>query len=477
MMVANVKKFYSSCTTILVGKAASYDGSTIVARTEDSANGQFAPKRFVVVTPEEQPKVYTSVISGVTITLPENPMRYTSVPNAILDDGLWAEAGINDANVAVSATETITTNERVLGADPMVPGGIGEEDITTIVLPYIHSAREGVELLGQYLEKYGTYEHNGIAFSDIDEIWWLETIGGHHWIAKRVPDDAYVTNPNQLGIQEFRFDDPDNYMAASDLEEWVAQYHLNLSLDGTLNARDAFGSHTDKDHHYNTPRAWYIQKKLTPTMIQDPMSDDIPWSNKPTRKITIEDVNDVLSSHYQDTPYDPYGKQGDEQTRKTFRPIGINRNGHLSILQIRPNVPAEIAGVQWLAYSSQPFNTMVPFYTNVGTTPAAFANTTAAVTTDSFYWTNRIIAALASPVFDETVALFEDYTESTMAAGHLLLNTTDAAVIAGVDDVQSVLATANQQIADAVVAETRQLLADVLFTASNLMANHFSRND
>ncbi|WP_373702116.1 C69 family dipeptidase, partial [Weissella soli] len=164
-MVANVKKFYSSCTTILVGKAASYDGSTIVARTEDSANGQFAPKRFVVVTPEEQPKVYTSVISGVTITLPENPMRYTSVPNAILDDGLWAEAGINDANVAVSATETITTNERVLGADPMVPGGIGEEDITTIVLPYIHSAREGVELLGQYLEKYGTYEHNGIAFS------------------------------------------------------------------------------------------------------------------------------------------------------------------------------------------------------------------------------------------------------------------------------------------------------------------------
>ena len=44
---------------------------------------------------------------------------------------------------------------------------------------------------------------NGIAFSDEDEIWWLETIGGHHWIAKRVPDDAYVTMPNQLGIDYF----------------------------------------------------------------------------------------------------------------------------------------------------------------------------------------------------------------------------------------------------------------------------------
>ncbi len=28
---------------------------------------------------------------------------------------------------------------------------------------------------------------NGIALSDHDEIWWLETIGGHHWIKRRVP--------------------------------------------------------------------------------------------------------------------------------------------------------------------------------------------------------------------------------------------------------------------------------------------------
>ena len=30
---------------------------------------------------------------------------------------------------------------------------------------------------------------NGVAFSDSNEIWWLETVGGHHWIAKRVPDE------------------------------------------------------------------------------------------------------------------------------------------------------------------------------------------------------------------------------------------------------------------------------------------------
>ena len=48
---------------------------------------------------------------------------------------------------------------------------------------------------------------NGIAFSDQNEIWWMETIGGHHWIARRVPDDAYVVMPNQLGIDAFDLDD------------------------------------------------------------------------------------------------------------------------------------------------------------------------------------------------------------------------------------------------------------------------------
>ena len=115
----------------------------------------------------------------------------------------------------MTATETITSNPRVLGADPLVEyqpaedgseeirGGIGEEDLVCLVLPYIRSAREGVRRLGSLLEQYGTYEMNGIAFQDQDEIWWLETIGGHHWMARRVPDDVYVVMPNQLGIDRF----------------------------------------------------------------------------------------------------------------------------------------------------------------------------------------------------------------------------------------------------------------------------------
>ena len=177
------------CTTILVGKKASYDGSTMIARMMIPVLDIICPKKFVVVHPQEQPRKYKSVISHVEIDLPDDPMGYTSVPNAVDGEGIWAASGVNEANVGMTATETITSNPRVLGADPLVTyqlqkdgkeeaaGGIGEEDIVSIVLPYIHSAREGVVRLGSILEKYGTYEMNGIAFQDQNEIWWLETIG------------------------------------------------------------------------------------------------------------------------------------------------------------------------------------------------------------------------------------------------------------------------------------------------------------
>lgn len=178
-----------ACTTILVGRKASYDGSTMIARNDDSGSGHFTPKKFVVVPPQEHPAVYRSVLSHVEVELPGSPMRMTAMPNAVEGKGIWAAGGVNEAGVGMTATETITSNPRVLGADPLVeyipakdgqpevPGGIGEEDIVYLVLPYIHTAREGVLRLGKLLEKYGTYEMNGIAFQDVHEIWWLETIG------------------------------------------------------------------------------------------------------------------------------------------------------------------------------------------------------------------------------------------------------------------------------------------------------------
>ena len=534
------------CTTILVGKKASYDGSTLVARNCDSSSGCYTPENLKVVEPADQPRQYKSVLSHVEIELPDEPMRYSCVPNALEGEGIWAEAGINAANVAMSATETITSNERVLGADPLVelvaakgkegedgyvpeqPGGIGEEDMVTLVLPYIHSAREGVERMGALLERYGTYEMNGVAFSDVDEIWWLETVGGHHWIAKRVPDNAYVTMPNQLGIDYFDLADAEgervDHMASADLRAWMAENHLDLTmvreddLDDLLgdyldtvdpeaddaefsafvedvrermlsgdifNPREAFGTHSDSDHVYNTPRAWFMQRCLNPhdgwdgpDAFYTPESDDIPWSRVPERKVTIEDVKYILSSHYQGTEYDPYGRKGTDATRRAYRPIGINRNGHVAVLQLRPYCAGPFRGVQWMAFGSNAFNALAPFYANVSTMPAYLSTTTARVSTESHYWSNRIIAALADARFHENSNAIERYAEGVAAFGHRVLRETDAEVAnLPVEDVPTALERANQRMADELQARTDEVLGKVLYTTSNAMKNAFSMSD
>lgn len=491
------------CTTILVGKNASYDGSTMIARNDDSPSGKFGPKKFTVIHPKEQPKKYVSVLSHAVIELPEKPMEYTAVPNALEGEGIWAAAGVNEANVGMTATETITSNERVLGADPLVeyvkagngskeqPGGIGEEDLVVLVLPYVKSAREGVERLGSLLEKYGTYEMNGIAFQDVNEIWWLETVGGHHWIAKRVPDDAYVVMPNQLGIEDFDLKDAfgrqSEYMCSADLKEFIISNHLNLSMDGSLNARDAFGSHDDADHVYNTPRAWFMERYLNPhTFVWDgedadfrPDSDDIPWCLVPEKKVTTEDVKYVLSSHFQGTPYDPYASYGDASMRGAFRSIGVNRNDFMALIQIRPYVNKSFSAVEWLAFGSNAFNAMAPFYCNIGVTPEYLSNTGKDASTDSFYWSNRMIAALSDAHYGKCQNAVERYQLAVHSRGHELLNKYDAMLgrQKKTAAVRKICEQANQETADMLKDETQDVLDKVLYEASCQMKNSYARSD
>lgn len=490
-----------SCTTILVGRKASYDGSTLVARNEDSGAGAYSPKKFIVVQPEEQPKIYKPVLSDVEIPLPSNPMRYTLMPNAVAGEGIWGAFGVNEKNISMTATETLTTNERVLGADPLLNytaedgtkkrSGIGEEDMVSIVLPYINSAREGVLRLGELLTVYGTYEMNGIAFQDENEIWWLETIGGHHWMARRVPDEAYVVMPNQLGLDHFDFEDAygeqKEFLCSCDLKEFVDKYHLDLSLDGNFNPRDAFGSHSDADHIYNTPRSWVLQRYFNPTSNYwdgvdadlRPDSDDIPWYRIPEKKITIEDIKYALSHHYQGTPFDPYSKHaGGEHGR--FRPIGINRNNVLGLVQIRPYMPEAIKSVEWIALGSNVFNAMIPFYSNINDTPAYLKNTTDLVTTEDFYWSNRIIAALADSQFADCSSYIERYQQSLQSKGLAIIHEYDEKIVAGklnYNDAAGLCEEANEKVAKEAREQTNYLLDKVLLTVSNKMRNGFSRSD
>ena len=499
-----------SCTTLLVGRKASLTGATLVARNDDCSDHAFDPKKIIVVTPERQPREYVSKITGVHVTLPEKAMRYTAAPHVVPAQGVWAAAGVNEANVSMTATETITSNDRVRGADPLcekadgtsAPDGIGEEDFIVLTLPYITSAREGVIRLGSLIEQYGTYEMNGIGFQDVNEIWWFETIGGHHWMAARVPDDCYVVMPNQLGIDSFDFNDAEGeqkaYMCSSDLRRFVLDHDLDSSMDDTVrltgkcNPRLIFGSHEDADHVYNTPRAWDMERYLNPKTSSwygceaeySPISDDIPWSRVPEHKLGVVDVKNVLSLHYQNTEYDPYGK-GPEELRHRYRPVGINRTRFYCCVEIRPDVPKEIQAVQWITFGSNPFNAIVPFYSNVDRMPEYLGNTTTIPDSENnFYWANRFISVLADAHYNDTIARIERYQARVQSTGLHRLHENDRKAMeyrekkdGNSDSITPVLEKMNDEMSAFAKNETNRLLSDLLFETSLRMNNAFARSD
>ena len=483
------------CTTILVGKKASNDNSTMIARTDD---GSITVKKLIKVSGEKQLRKYTSTIGHLTVELPDEALACTYTPNVLSNEGMWPTTGINEVNVGMTATETITSNPRVLGADPLVrykkaktkkekdiPGGIGEEDLVALVLPYIRSAREGVLRLAKLLEQYGTYEMNGIAFNDENEIWYMETIGGHHWMARRVPDDAVVIMPNQLGIDYFDFDDAfgkgKEFLCSADLMEFIKKNHLDLNNGGDFNPRWCFGSHTDADHVYNTPRAWFMGRFLCPTTYKwegpdadfGPESDNIPWCFVPEKKITVEDVKYILSTYYQGTPYNLYTSV-EHPEKGMYRPIAKNNTDTMGLCQIRGDVKGASKSIEWVCFACTAFDTFVPVYT-AGKIDKYLSGTKEDVSTDSFYWNSRLINILADANFGSCVQIVERYQNITMCRAHEIINEYDAKFEASGD--VDVLDEANVKLCEMAREETQKTLNQLVLEATRHMKTAYNRAD
>nr|MCR4804662.1 C69 family dipeptidase [Clostridia bacterium] len=184
--------------------------------------------------------------------------------------------------------------------------------------------------------------------------------------------------------------------------------------------------------------------------------------------------------HYQGTMYDPYSGHSDPLHKGELRPIGINRNNFLSLTQIRPDKPIDSAVLEWHAFGSNAFNAFVPTFANVETMPAYFACTETTVSTESFYWANRLIGAMADASYGKCKAHVERYQQKVQTEGWRIVKETDAKIASeGLSGEVSIRAQeeANEKIAAMVRKETDDVLQKVLFERSNQMKNAFARAD
>lgn len=157
-----------------------------------------------------------------------------------------------------------------------------------------------------------------------------------------MPDDRVVIMPNQFGLDEFDFADAygekKEHLCSADLKEFCEKYALDLSQNEKFSPRLAFGSHSDGDHIYNTPRAWFMARYFMPRSSRwdgenadfTPESNDIPWSLVPEFKVTVEDFEYLLSSYYQGTPYNPYDSRA--SLKGKYRCIGVPNSDVSGIL-------------------------------------------------------------------------------------------------------------------------------------------------
>jgi len=406
-------KLPSECTTIIIGQEQTADGSMIVARSEDW-DAMEAKNYEIFEGTDNGPREFVAKDSPFRCELPEKALGYSALSPYNLH-GHWGSAGFNTAGVGMSATESIFSSDEILKHDPLVENGVAENSVFNITLPYVHTAREGVERLGMLIEKYGIAEGFGIGFVDSKEIWYLETACGHRWLACRMPKDQYFVTGNQSRFRTYDPNDKENYLASADLIEFAEKHGLYNPAQGAFDFHEAYARDIKLDTTYNYPRVWGLQQFFSPEIKNDVTKNTFPVFAKAAHKVTLTELRTAFRFHYDNTEHDPYLNSN---PKEPYRPVSIFRTTQTHLLQVRPELPQAIGCVNYVAMGMADLGVFLPLYQGITSYPEAYTKGNGESSDDSAYWKFRKIMVLGmtnynkyAPVIKEAYAKFEAETD------------------------------------------------------------------
>lgn len=406
-------KLPSECTTIIIGQEQTVDGSMIVARSEDW-DAMEAKNYEIFEGTDNGPREFVAKDSPFRCELPEKALGYSALSPYNLH-GHWGSAGFNTAGVGMSATESIFSSDEILKHDPLVENGVAENSVFNITLPYVHTAREGVERLGMLIEKYGIAEGFGIGFVDSKEIWYLETACGHRWLACRMPKDQYFVTGNQSRFRTYDPNDKENYLASADLIEFAEKHGLYNPAQGAFDFHEAYARDIKLDTTYNYPRVWGLQQFFSPEIKNDVTKNTFPVFAKAAHKVTLTELRTAFRFHYDNTEHDPYLNSN---PKEPYRPVSIFRTTQTHLLQVRPELPQAIGCVNYVAMGMADLGVFLPLYQGITSYPEAYTKGNGESSDDSAYWKFRKIMVLGmtnynkyAPIIKEAYANFEAETD------------------------------------------------------------------
>lgn len=439
-----------ACTNLIVGKAASVDGSVMCTYNCDgfgfasplsySAPGRHAPGEMIALRGWR----------------PDTPARYVAQA-----DYTYGVVGLMNEN-QVTIVET-TWDGRSELRNP--EGYLDYFTLMDLALQRSTTAREAIAVMHQLVQEYG-YNTTGESFAvcDKDEAWIMELIGkgpgrkGAVWVAMRVPDDAVCAYANASRIRQFpqakKADKKLGFcvvdgvcMYSADVISFAREMGYYTGSDADFSFREAYGPLDFSSIRYCEARVWsFFRHHSDPAEMdaylpfingQTEVCDHLPLWITPKEKVSVRDLMADMRDHYEGTALDmtadvsagpwasPYRNQPvnfeSSDGTKMFRerPIGCQQSGMTMVCQMRSWLPDAVGGVTYFNMDDATMVAYVPAYCGIDRIPAPFRrenNNIREFSTESAFWMNNFVANMVYPRWSamigdlrEAQAELEDY--------------------------------------------------------------------
>jgi len=411
-----------SCSTILIGKKATVDGSVIAA---SSCDGDIMG--VIDVMPAREYPAGTKQPMYVNYPRPQTYQEFVDQAKGGYDlvGSLSVERTYRSFIYSGYLTSIVTGGLNEFGVSmgiefmPMRPELVNTRGVTSSCnnhwttsliangLMRAKSAREAIRVIGAVVEEHGfRYYYSPsagtmIPIADKNEAWMMEIFGpgaswaagcgkpGAVWCAQRIPDDEVGFNTNRSRIGRVDLSNADFFVASSNIHSLAQE--LGLWKKGQPFVwHDVYGVPFDR---WSCLREWAFANRLAPSLKLKATGkaeiDRYPFSVKPEKKLGVPDVMEIMRDYYQGTEFDvtlhpafnPGGKRSplarpwgsgdlfDLLGIKVERCIGTESSDYVFINQMRGWLPDPLVGCSWFTYGPAYTGCFTPLYSGVTDLP------------------------------------------------------------------------------------------------------------
>ncbi len=398
-----------SCTSIMVGKKATTDGSVITSHTCD---GRY--RTWMSIEPARdysKSKAVHTVYKGTMHT------SFRGDTTGVRQVGFIPQlkqtyAYLNTAYPCLNEHQLAIGESTFGGPDTLVnPTAMFLiEELERLALMRCTTARDAIRLIGDLVARYG-YADGGecITIADRNEVWQMEIIGcgkdqvGGVWVAQRVPDDHVAVSCNIPRIGRLQRNNPAYFMCSDNVEEVARKYGL-WDGEGEFLFWKAYNTSWANGRNFRE-REFFIFNTLAPSKHFTYDMDELPFSIKPDEKVDVRKVMELLRSTYEGTDMDmtrnilstrknkdgsvdtiispvanPWLTGAMQQTLNTIAPGTVDFKRTVSVAwcsysfvaQLRDWLPDAVGGVCWMAVDNPGQSPRIPIFCGNTELPEAF---------------------------------------------------------------------------------------------------------